>query len=407
MTPDYDFEHKPNGATGMLLCFVAFIALFMFSGLNPLRGSEDRWAEIPREMLLTGDFLHPAVNWQVSHLIPPLSFWLVLPGFLLFGFNEFAVRIPSGIAAIAGLYGTLELARLLFDRKTARLSGWLLVSCYGFLFWGRTASADTEIMALTVLMVWWFYHLEQSPRFWKYLVLYIFAALGISCGSLFFCLIPLLFLVPHLVKEKNWKIHLNTGHFFALCIGLLLVGIQLYLALKIAPAEGLQQMPGYNQSLYELLPGISQRITQVIKNPASLMDALPLVARLLLPWTIFFLFSLGIALFRFKTLETDHRKLFCGGLLLTAAFICFVPARWNHFLPLVPFCCIFTAAIFYQYPENRGFDVLIHFMRWLLIISGSLAFASPIPLILVSDELLTVLRFASVMRQTVYLWTSS
>ena len=43
---------------------VASVVLFGMLGVPSLRGSEDRFAEITREMLLCGDFFHPRLNGQ-------------------------------------------------------------------------------------------------------------------------------------------------------------------------------------------------------------------------------------------------------------------------------------------------------------------------------------------------------
>ena len=138
---------------GFFWCF-AVIALFMFLGHNALWGSEDRWAEIAREMMLTGDILHPAINWQVYFDKPHLTYWLILPfGYLAGGLNEFIVRLPSALAALVGLYGTMVLGRKLFSAQVALAGCWMLLTGYGFLFWARAAAADVANLSAIILAV--------------------------------------------------------------------------------------------------------------------------------------------------------------------------------------------------------------------------------------------------------------
>ena len=119
----------------------AVLALFLFLGHNALWASEERWAEVAREMLLSGDWLHPSLNWVIYFDKPQLSYWLILPfAVLLGGMDELVVRIPSALAGLAALYGVVSLGKTLFDKRTALLAGWMLLSCYGFLFWSRTAA---------------------------------------------------------------------------------------------------------------------------------------------------------------------------------------------------------------------------------------------------------------------------
>ena len=55
----------------------AVVALCLFLGHNALWASEGRWAEIVREMLLTGDWFHPAIDFVIYFDKPLLSYWLI------------------------------------------------------------------------------------------------------------------------------------------------------------------------------------------------------------------------------------------------------------------------------------------------------------------------------------------
>ena len=144
----------------------AVLALFLFLGHNALWASEERWAEVAREMLLSGDWLHPSLNWVIYFDKPQLSYWLILPfAVLLGGMDELVVRIPSALAGLAALYGVVSLGKTLFDKRTALLAGWMLLSCYGFLFWSRTAAADAANLAAITVAVAWFYRVEERAKF--------------------------------------------------------------------------------------------------------------------------------------------------------------------------------------------------------------------------------------------------
>ena len=140
MTPD--FEEKQSGFAGVLLWIFAGTVLFMFLGLHAFWGVEGRWAETAREMLLTGEYFRTVFNFKALPYQPLLSYWQQIPFIHLLGVEEFAVRIPGVLTALAGLAGTFILARKIFDRTTAVLSSWFLLSTYGFLFWSRTVSAE-------------------------------------------------------------------------------------------------------------------------------------------------------------------------------------------------------------------------------------------------------------------------
>jgi len=129
---------------------VLFVLLWRL-GTNHLWASEDRWAEIAREMWITGDWFHPAINGVIYYDKPLLSYWPI--AFLSIVFNtsnELLSRIPSAAAAIMTIWFTRDFARRVFNEKAMIYSGWLLISAYGFLFWSRMAAADILNVAVII-----------------------------------------------------------------------------------------------------------------------------------------------------------------------------------------------------------------------------------------------------------------
>src|SRR5512133_3715168 len=95
------------------------ITLWFFLGLLPLlvrplwEPDEGRYAEIPREMLASGDWLTPHLNQVLYFEKPPLQYWLSAISMKLFGSSAAAARLPLALASLIALWCAWRLARRL------------------------------------------------------------------------------------------------------------------------------------------------------------------------------------------------------------------------------------------------------------------------------------------------------
>lgn len=85
---------------------VALAALLFIPGLGAVHlfdWDEINFAEIAREMLVTGDWLQPRIDYLPFHEKPPLFIWFQTICMSVFGVNEFAARLPNAFCGIATL----------------------------------------------------------------------------------------------------------------------------------------------------------------------------------------------------------------------------------------------------------------------------------------------------------------
>lgn len=378
---DNHLDQELTGATRrneLFFWLFSIVALFLFLGHNALWASEDRWAEIAREMLITGDLLHPALNWQVYFDKPHLTYWLILPfAIVRGGFDEFIVRIPSALAGLAGLWGTLMLSKKLFDRRTALLAGWMLLTCYGFLFWARTAAADTANLAAIILAVAYFYQVEEKATFHRYLIFYLICFLGALAKGLPALVMPFVVIAPHLLAEKRWLKHLRVSNFLAFFLAAGLYFLPFYLA-SILPMEPPLRAQGNELSGLELV--WRENIVRVFdafdhKDPFySYFYNLP---RTLLPWVLVIGVSIAGMVRNWKKLPPPVRELMIGTLAMFVLFCCSTSRRWYYILPVMPFCAVLAAAGLCRGLSVEKWDrPVLLLMRLLVIIGSSLGVAS-------------------------------
>ncbi len=105
----------------MLLAVLAGVWFVSMLGLRPLSNpDEGRYAEIPREMAASGDFVTPRLDGVKYFEKPPLLFWLSAVTFRVAGVSEFTARLWNALFAVGGVLATYAAARVLYDR----LAGW-------------------------------------------------------------------------------------------------------------------------------------------------------------------------------------------------------------------------------------------------------------------------------------------
>lgn len=83
----------------LLLGWIAF--LWKLGAIGLVDETEPLFAEAARQMTVTGDWLTPYFNGETRFDKPPLIYWLMAIAYQTTGVNEFAVRLPSALAAIA------------------------------------------------------------------------------------------------------------------------------------------------------------------------------------------------------------------------------------------------------------------------------------------------------------------
>ena len=91
---------KPYGILWILAAFYILAYLTPLACRPMLRPDEYRYAEIPREMLETGDWVTPKMLGMRYFEKPAPGYQLTAVSFSLFGENVFALRLPSALASL-------------------------------------------------------------------------------------------------------------------------------------------------------------------------------------------------------------------------------------------------------------------------------------------------------------------
>lgn len=146
-------EKRPQMAVMLSILWVILVAGIAFfwrlGDFSLIDETEPLFAEASRQMYVTGDWITPYFNGETRFDKPALIYWCQAIGYMIFGVNEWAVRLPSAIAAL-GLIGLAFYTLYYHQAKNDDLQGvyrpsrrWL------------TAGLGAAVIALNPEMIAW------------------------------------------------------------------------------------------------------------------------------------------------------------------------------------------------------------------------------------------------------------
>jgi 4-amino-4-deoxy-L-arabinose transferase len=209
------FQGVTGMATGLLLVFLLLYLLPLDS--RPLTiPDETRYAEIPYEMLESGDWVTPRLNGLRYFEKPPLGYWLSAVSISLLGQNGFAVRLSTALAvggtAFLVFFFTL---RFFPHRQTAALAAFIYLTFISVFLVGTHATLDSlfTLFLTAGIMSYAAATLEAHPGRAR---LYWFCC-GVALGLAFMVkgfiafAVPVIVLVPWLLWQRQWAALLIKG----------------------------------------------------------------------------------------------------------------------------------------------------------------------------------------------------
>ncbi len=190
-------------AGAILAVLVYFWGLGDYGFIDP---DEGRYAEIPREMIETSDFITPRLNYVLYFEKPPLHYWLTAGAFMIFGENEFAGRFFPVMAGLGCCVLAFVLARKITrSNYAASLAGLMLASS---VLWYGTSRINLTDMTLTFFFtasMASYYFWSVTGRKLSLLAFYSFMALSVLTKGLIGVVLPGGIAFLHLIITRQHK----------------------------------------------------------------------------------------------------------------------------------------------------------------------------------------------------------
>ena len=195
------------------------LALLWFLPLNYphlFDPDEGRYAEIPREMVASGDWVTPRLDAIKYFEKPPLGYWATAAAFEIFGQHAWTVRLWPALSGMFGLMLTWALGRRLYDQRAALLAVMVQASALLYVALARIATLDMGLsfglqLAMTALAL-----LVQQPRPGEAqsrrlpLLLGVGVALAVMSKGLVGILIPGAVAVLFMLIHRDWRLPLRA-----------------------------------------------------------------------------------------------------------------------------------------------------------------------------------------------------
>jgi len=141
---------KPKA--GALLILILVLAAVWFSNLHYrklIRPDEGRYAEIAREMAVTGDWVTPRLNGIKYFEKPPLQYWATAAAFRAFGLHEWTARLWTAVTGFLCVLLIGFTGARLYGRTAGIYAGLVAAGSAGFIIMAHLNTLD---MALAFFM---------------------------------------------------------------------------------------------------------------------------------------------------------------------------------------------------------------------------------------------------------------
>lgn len=205
-----------------LLLFSAYLYLIGNPLLSVTDTAEANYALTAKEMVLSGDWMSPQIYGRYWYDKPIFYYWELAASFAVFGFNEWAARLPSAVLGCGNVLFTFWCARRVYGERTAWSAAVILGTALEFWLLSKAVITDASLFLFMSASVAFFYlgYTEDRRYYW---LCWLAAALAVLTKGPIGVLLPgfscLLFLLWKRDLGEMRHVHFFSGLLLFLLIG--------------------------------------------------------------------------------------------------------------------------------------------------------------------------------------------
>ena len=198
---------------GKILLLVIIYGLLWFGTLNYrhlIPSDEGRYAEIAREMLVTGDWVTPRYNGYKYFEKPPLQAWATATAFQVFGIGDWQARLWTALTGFITILFIGFTGARIYNARAGWLAALVLASSPIWIMSGHFNSLDMGlssflVAALCSLLLAQTAHHANSRRNWMW-ACWVFMALATLSKGVIGAAIPAMVFIAYSLSTWDWKI---------------------------------------------------------------------------------------------------------------------------------------------------------------------------------------------------------
>ncbi|NBC48741.1 MAG: glycosyltransferase family 39 protein [Gammaproteobacteria bacterium] len=221
------------------LLLVVWLAFFWQLGAVPLYDlDEGAFTEATREMLASGNFITPHRDGEPRYDKPVLIYWLQAASVSSLGWSEFALRLPSALAAGLWLLALWWFVRARLDADTATIAGLVMALGLQVAIIGKAAVADALLNLFIALAFFDIYRWRLRPRTGTLLRAYLWLGLGFLTKGPVAVFFPFVVSLLYFGSLRAWRAWLTAVLDWRGWLVFLAVAAPWYLAIYLDDGSG-------------------------------------------------------------------------------------------------------------------------------------------------------------------------
>lgn len=241
---------------------------------------EGRYAEIPREMIVSGDWVTPRLDGFKYFEKPPLQYWATAAAYEAFGVGQWQARLWTGLTGLLAVLFTGWTGARLFGRRAGLFAAGVLAST---LYWNGLGHINTLDMgtAATMSASLFAFLLAQRPqaspratRGWMW-ACWALMGLAVLSKGLIGILLPGAVLVLYTLIFRDWRLWTRLWIVTGLVI-FLLIAAPWFVWVQLRNPEFFHYFFIYQQ--------FTRFLTSELQRPGPWWYFIPIVLLGIVPW---------------------------------------------------------------------------------------------------------------------------